>query len=276
MKLLDAVKTNFVTLIDRLDEGYEPDELGTGLVNGLVLAALDLNVRLPRNLFVVFLRDNIGRAVANADPDYSRDIEGQVLRLHWDEPLLRNMACNRLRASFDLQKESNVKIWDRCTGSNLHGIEGFRQCLRLTLYRPRDLLSLLNQAFYRAAAQDRSKIVLEDIEIVARDISRTRLDDLHKEYGQIVPGLPSLTSPFSGSSGELTAAKTSELLTEATEKTPADGATKQHFEILGTASKFVSSLYSIGFWVFVMKTAVLSYSATMDHPTANGKTVIVF
>ena len=90
MKLLDAVKTNFVTLIDRLDEGYEPDELGTGLVNGLVLATLDLNVRLPRNRFVVFLRDNIGRAVANADPDYSRDIEGQVLRLHWDEPLLRS------------------------------------------------------------------------------------------------------------------------------------------------------------------------------------------
>ena len=176
-------------LVDRLDEGYEPDAIGVGLASGLVHAVLDINTRLERTRATVFVRDNIARAIARLDPDYSRDMEGQVLRLHWDEALLFQLVCSRLRSAFQLQPESDLKVWDRCTGSNLHGHEGFRQVLRLTLYRPRDVLSLLNQAFYRAAGVGRGEIVLEDLESTATEISNNRLNDLVKEYREIIPGL---------------------------------------------------------------------------------------
>ena len=77
-----------VILIDRVDEGYEPDELGVALVDALVLAAIDINTRIEQARVVLFLRDNMARAVEQLDPDYSRNIEGQVLRLHWEEAQL--------------------------------------------------------------------------------------------------------------------------------------------------------------------------------------------
>lgn len=82
---LDESKTKFVLIIDRLDEGYEPDDVGIALINGLVQAAIDVNTKFESVRPLVFVRDNIYRAVAKRDPDFSRNIEGQTIRLHWDE-----------------------------------------------------------------------------------------------------------------------------------------------------------------------------------------------
>jgi hypothetical protein len=78
--LADAQQPFFI-LIDDLDEGYEPDQVGIGLVCGIIHAAIDVQARFPNIKTLVFLRDNIFRAVARLDPDYSRTIEGRVLRL---------------------------------------------------------------------------------------------------------------------------------------------------------------------------------------------------
>jgi hypothetical protein len=142
--------TTVAFLIDRLDEGYEPDDKGVGLVDGLVQAAIDLKTRIAGTKPIVFLRDNIFRAVQGLDPDFSRNIEGHVLRLHWDEEALFTFATTRLRIAFEIEQEASQRIWNRCTGGSLKGREGFNRCLQLTLYRPRDLLSLLNEAFYLA------------------------------------------------------------------------------------------------------------------------------
>ena len=48
-------------LIDRLDEGYEPDLLGVGLIDGVVHASIEINKTLPRVKAFVLLRDNIVR-----------------------------------------------------------------------------------------------------------------------------------------------------------------------------------------------------------------------
>lgn len=129
-----------VFLVDKLDEGYEPDITGVALIDGLVQAAIDIKQRIPHARPVIFLRDNIFRAVQFLDPDYSRAIEGQVLRLHWDESNLLDFTAARLKIAFNLQETSSHKIWNSCAMGELRGQQGFAECLRLTLYRPRDVL----------------------------------------------------------------------------------------------------------------------------------------
>ena len=247
VKIIPGLKKKFIVLIDRLDEGFEPDDLGTALADGLVVAAIGINDKVPVCQTTLLARDNIGRAVAKADPNYSRDIEGQVIRLHWDEVLLFNLTCARLRRVFELDIENDMKVWNRCTGSDLHGMEGFRKALRLTLFRPRDILALLNQAFYRATCHSRQQIVLEDLEFTAHEISQTRLDDLHKEYKTIIPGLGFLTAAFSDRDPELTGSEAAEVMTKALDRNPDDTVAQQHFEIIGDALELVRSLHGVGF-----------------------------
>ncbi len=236
-----------VVLIDKLDEGYDPDVIGIGHVDGVIYAATELSTRCSEVQTYTFLRDNIFRAVADADPDFSRNIEGQVLRLHWDAYQLLNLACNRLRVVFDLTIENNQRLWDRCTANELQSVDGFKKCLQLTLYRPRDLLILLNQAFYAAAKQNRDQIILADVEGAAKTISKNRLDDLHKEYDAIIPGIKEITSCFHTRPPELSYEEAGELLTVLLESSDFPAEVLQQLAIFGRPIEVLQALHSIGF-----------------------------
>jgi hypothetical protein len=244
---LRELRQHVVILIDRVDEGYEPDELGVALVDALVLAAIDINTRIDHARVTLFLRDNMARAVEQLDPDYSRNIEGQTLRLHWEEGQLFSLICNRLRQAFDVEAESDLKVWNRCTARELQGRDGFKKCLRLTLYRPRDILALLNDAFLVAQREGRQEIIESDVDLTAQQISKNRLDDLHKEYSAILPGLRLHTASFAQAAPEMTVAEAYELVDRSSEAIRADEAAAQTFTLLNTPSDISSALYSVGF-----------------------------
>lgn len=246
-RFLESSNIAPVVLIDKLDEGYEPDDIGIGLVDGIVQAAIDTKTKFAQVRAYVFLRDNIFRAVARLDPDYSRNIEGQVLRLHWDEAMLFNLVCNRLRVAFKLDVENAVRLWNRCANRELEGRDGFRKCLRLTLYRPRDVLGLLNEAFLNAAKHDRQQIVGEDIDITAKAISSSRLDDLHKEYSTIFPGLPLFTAAFANRSPELSVADAAIAIQEVMREDKYTPEVQQQMAILHAPIEVVRDLYGVGF-----------------------------
>ena len=96
----ERVKVTVAFLIDGLDEGYSPDTYGTALVDGLLQASIDLKTRIPCIKPIVFLRDNILRAVQQLDPDYSKNIEATVLRLHWDVESLFTFATKATAPGF--------------------------------------------------------------------------------------------------------------------------------------------------------------------------------
>lgn len=236
-----------VFLIDRLDEGYEPDDKGIGLVDGLVQATIDLKTRISGTKPVVFLRDNIFRAVQALDPDYSRNIEGHVLRLHWDEEALFTFATRRMRLAFNIEPEANLRIWNRCAAGDLKGKDGFKRCLHLTLYRPRDVLSLLNEAFYLAGKDGQSEIVPAHLERAGRTISQNRLDDLRKEYESILPGLDGFIRAFHDRNPEMTVMDAQQLLEREISAGSEDAQVQQDYFILGDAQTALRGLYSIGF-----------------------------
>lgn len=244
---LEVSRSSLQVIADKLDEGYEPDETGIAILSGLVYALDTISSSMPKTATTVFLRDNIFRAMQVQDPDYSRNIEGDVLRLHWDEYHLFNMICNRIRVAFKLEQENSLRTWNKVTARDLQGMDGFRHCLRLTLYRPRDLVGLLNNAFNHARSRDRTTIVNEDVEVSAREISSSRLDDLKKEYKEVIPGIERMIAAFGSVSTELSLQEVGELTSSLLDEESLGQAAAQTFAVLNSPEDIVHALYSVGF-----------------------------
>ena len=244
---LDISNTKAVFLFDGVDEGWGIDTLAVGILGGLAIAIAGFkDSGLPIH-GEVFIRDNIFRSLAAQDSDYSRHIEGNALRLHWDEDSLLNLITCRLRITHSLQQiESNIRVWDRFAHRELKGREGFNRCLQHTLYRPRDLLVLLNSATVIAYRSGRTEIIEDDIQKTAMQVSEDRLSDLMKEYENVFPGLRIIADSLVGcdafQSIDSIKSRFDGLVEELDYSHPHSG----DIAILGNGSQILDALYSIG------------------------------
>lgn len=246
VQALRRLGRRIVFLYDGLDEGWLPTQTATGLVGGLVKAAAEFKESADGIHCLLFLRDNMLRALAQFDGDYTRNIEGNTLRLHWDEESLLNLVARRLRAAFSWNDQQDIRIWNRFGQRGLEGREGFRHCLKLTLYRPRDVIALLNGAYQEAGRAGRDRLIETDIDSTATRISRTRLTDLYKEYEKVLPGLPNFAESLRGKPGRMPFARAKSILDD--EVTNAhSGASARDFALLSTGDEALNALFSIGF-----------------------------
>ncbi len=247
-KALEKSNVQYVIFADKLDEGYSPDNLGVAIVDGFIQTVIDIKSRLGEKIVAfAFIRDNIYRAISKLDPDFTRNIEGQTLRIHWDEYNLFNLVCNRLRIAFNSKTENNIRVWNEFSARQLKGKEGFREALKRTLYRPRDILALLNEAFLRANLKERKNIILDDVEITAKTISVNRLRDLHKEYEYIFPSIEEFTSSFHGSSSEFHLEQAVKYVNTVLNKDQFTRNKQQDIFLFENASQVLQRLYSVGF-----------------------------
>lgn len=243
---LQQLNLRVVFLYDGLDEGWIPTQLATGLLGGLAKAAAEFREDAHAIHCLLFIRDNMLRALAQFDGDYTRNIEGNTLRLHWDEQSLLHLVAMRLRSAFDWRGENDLKAWNRFAQRGLEGLDGFRKCLQLTLYRPRDVIALLNGAYQEACRADRERLIDEDLEGTATRISRNRLSDLHKEYEHVLPGLPDFAEAFRGKPARGTYANVVSLLDDIVAQGHA-GEGARDFALLRTGSDAFNALFSVGF-----------------------------
>jgi hypothetical protein len=99
--LIDSIDRTYILLVDRLDEGYEPDAIGTGIIDGILHGTDEIRTAIGEKIrAVVFVRDNMLRAIETDDRDFTRNLESQVLRLHWDPQELFYMVARRIRYFF--------------------------------------------------------------------------------------------------------------------------------------------------------------------------------
>lgn len=246
-EVLDRVNAHIYLLIDNLDEGYVPDAIGVAYIAGIVQGTINLKHAFARLRPVLFIRDNMFRALSEQDPDYSRNIEGSVLRLHWTEHQLLNLATKRICAAFDIKQGNDIKIWNSVAAKGLIGRDGFRKCLRMTLYRPRDLLALLNEAFFSASRDNRSSIIENDIDSSAKEISQTCLDDLQKEYSAIFPAIKVLTRAFANNKPEMAVAEVEGILNQVLRRDDYEPAIQQDIVMFDGPREAIRELYSVGF-----------------------------
>ena len=247
-KSLLTIHKSIYFLFDGLDEGWSPNESATAVLGGLASCAADLLDKRSEIQIILFVRDNIFRSLNYFDNDFSRHIEGNTIRLAWDDQSLLHLISNRLRVSLNLEKiENDIKVWNRFAHKDLKNREGFRNCLSYTLYRPRDIIVLLNSTFIYVSRSGRSEIVKEDIELASKQISKDRLNDLLKEYHIVFPGLTLLVNVFNGKSAfqkysDVISILESEILNNEYQIEEASD-----FALLGTGGEAFFALYSVGF-----------------------------
>jgi len=245
---LKASRLRARVLFDRLDEGWVPDIPSAAVIGGLLLAATDWASADSPLLPTVFLRDNIYRSIAEHDPDYSRNIQGSHLRLYWDEDSLLHLVCARIRVALGLTADTpDARAWDRVTARKIKGREGFRTCLGYTLFRPRDILSLLNRAFLVAARSARTEIIDDDVLEAAKGISDLRLKDLRDEYAVVFPLLKSLTASFESGKTEYAMSEVLDIILNTIQGEELSPEARQESAILKTPEAIVQGLYEVGF-----------------------------
>lgn len=246
--VLTDTNLQLVALYDRLDEAWLPEVPAIAILGGLARSAAEARESNFPVYPVLFVRDNMFRALAHEDDDFTRHIEGHSLRLQWDQESLFSLVVARLRVALGMEaSENDVRVWNRFAHKELQGRDGFAKCLRHTLYRPRDILVLLNQAYLNARRAGRDGIVATDVDKTALDISQHRLDDLFKEYDGVLPGLKSFVTAFKRQPVRRAFAAVTDdlqaLVAESNYSQPSD----RELTLFDTGGDMFAALYSVGF-----------------------------
>lgn len=262
-----TVKRRVVVLYDGLDEGWQPSAYSTAILGGLAHTAANLADNDSGIHIILFIRDNMFRALAQLDGDFSRHIEGNTLRLHWDENTLLGLVAKRVRVALDVSVESDIKIWNRFARGEMQNRDGFRRCLQNTLYRPRDVLVLLNATYGNAIRNGRDAIIAEDLDAAATQISRDRLEDLLKEYEGVLPGLRHFVQCFRSKGADLNLGTVLGLLDHAVQNNEILERSAADFAILGSGREIASALFSVGF-LGVHNTSLGKYRFSHDGTTS--------
>ena len=199
---------------------------------------------------MLFIRDNMFRALAHLHTDFSRQIEGSTQRLHWDEATLFEFVCSRLKTKLGLDIENNERVWNRFVDESLAGRQGFEKCLKHTLYRPRDVLVLINSANDVAARRGYGSIGQAAIDGAATGISEDRLSDLLKEYDTVLPGLRSFVEAFDRRSAISSLEDVVSHLDSVIAEGAYDEEASSDFALFGTGRQVAAALYGVGFLGF--------------------------
>jgi hypothetical protein len=245
---LNELHRSCVILYDGLDEGWSPDAPSTAVLGGLAAAVSDFTDHATGIHGVLFIRDNMFRALAHLDADFSRHVEGSTLRLHWDQDALLQLVGHRLRVVLQLESmENQIRIWNRFVDHSLQNREGFYKCLQLTLYRPRDILVLLNRAYMVAQRQGREHVSVEDVDATGTSISHDRLQDLVKEYNAVLPGLRYFISVFHGRPAVEKISHVVQMLEEAAGNQSFEDEGQSDFAVFGSGKHILHALFGVGF-----------------------------
>lgn len=272
-KALSDISSRVVALYDGLDEGWIPNIIATAILGGLAAAASDFSNSQSSIHITLFIRDNMFRSLANFDSDFSKHIEGNTIRLHWDANSLLNLIAKRLRIILKMEDvESDIKVWNRFAARELSSRDGFQVCLKNTLYRPRDILVLLNSAYQVAVREGRENIVGKDIDVSARTISQDRLNDLLKEYDTVLPGLKDFILPFYGRPASNTYSSVISILDDACSNTDYSKPESVDFALFNSGKEIFSALHSIGF-IGVMDNTTGGYIFCHDGSAAGTRSI---
>jgi hypothetical protein len=246
---LKTIGKRAIVLVDGVDNGWLPEQISTSVLGGLAAGVADLAEKCGEHIRgLVFVRDNMFRALAHFDSDHSRHIQGSTLRLHWDEQSLFHLVTQRIRTTLHRTEiENDAKAWNLLAERDLRDRPGFTKCLQNTLYRPRDVITLLNDAYVTASRAGRTVIFGDDIENAAIHVSDERLHDFLKEYETVLPGLREFVNAFHGLPAIQPYSSVLADLRRLIDRTDFFDPRSRDFALFETPEEVFRALYGVGF-----------------------------
>ena len=187
-------------VIDRLDDNWDASSDSKDLIIGLLKAANELNrIFTDKILTTIFLRSDIYDCLYFNDQDKLRQYE-EILT--WDNDELKNVICERVKVSLDVQNNDNQVIWNQLfsTQSYRSKASAEKYIIDRTFKRPRDIVSFIRFALEYAVENKSQCIENKDIRLAEeKKYSQSKYKDLIIEYQKQIPYIKDLLDLFSGS-----------------------------------------------------------------------------
>ena len=148
-KNLEEVYLNqhkIVIIIDGLDDIIRYKNKQTTIISSLIRSIKELNLKMTEMnkdiRFIILIRDSIV-ALMN-DPDLNKIIQDCSFRLNWNNRLNDLKELINLRFKFtETGLRNNESNWDTIFPYRIEGKSSWEYALQYTLYKPRDILSML-------------------------------------------------------------------------------------------------------------------------------------
>jgi hypothetical protein len=190
-----AVSHPVSLFIDELDTGWDNSKEATNFIHGLFYAVGEVK-KLNNVKVFVSLRSDMYNDLSSILPDPEKMRE-EIERFSWNPKMLRGLIAKRIIANYPMSDEmphedAILTVFD-------DGVLDY--VIDHTLQRPREVIQFCNDAlneFNNRIHYDASiaKVDLEIIQSVEPSFSRSRLEDICREYEHQYPNLKVLLACF--------------------------------------------------------------------------------
>jgi hypothetical protein len=259
----DKYKQKYYILIDRLDEKWVDEAVRFDLIRALIECLRSFN-KITNLKVIVGIREDVLEKVVQETRDvgFQREkYDDYFLRIKWTQPQLSELVRKRINALYKKKYTSENVTFHDIFKTKVGGRDPLDYILERTLYRPRDVISFVNECFERA--QGVTEINSKMIKEAESEYSRIRLQALIQEWQSAFPTLPIAFKLLSNRRGRFKSAEiaTKEFLddfvlevdqTISSENDPIKIAVTQYMKdgsigsILRAARVLISQLYRIG------------------------------
>ncbi len=195
--IFDDKKAQYYLIIDDLDTGWVHDSLRFKLIRALIETLRKFR-RVSNVKIVISLRADLLHTVMTKTEGkgfQSEKFEDMMLRLRWSADDLRNLVEERINFVFkDQYTSKRVRIEDVFT-SKIGEHDPFTYMLDRSLYRPRDLISYVNQCFEEAepgASSISARVVRNAEAEYSNKRFRAIIEEWEGAYGELETVLESL------------------------------------------------------------------------------------
>jgi len=176
-------------LIDRIDEKWVDESLRFKLVRALIESLRSFRKIDNLRIIVALRTDVYERVIVESDDvGFQREkYEDYTAKLEWDAKQLHDLVDSRIRSLYRRKYTKQDVDFGDLFSLKVGGVEPLTYILERTLFRPRDMVSFVNECLLQAVGQ--SDIAPKHIKAAEAEFSRKRLEALYDEWRSTYPSL---------------------------------------------------------------------------------------
>jgi hypothetical protein len=196
--VFDDPRQRFFVVIDRLDERWVDDPLRYRLIRALIETVRSLMTIRSAKVILSIRRDLLDRVFRETrDPGFQEEkYQPLILRVQWNRKRLLDLVDRRI-GKLASRRGAKVPVRFADVFAPLVGtVASADYLIQRTLYRPRDVIQLVNSCIARAV--DRSEITAAIIRAAEGGYSRLRLRSLEDEWIADFPEILGVASLLHG------------------------------------------------------------------------------